>query len=112
MQLDYLQKILGHIRKGLTCPRCQQAFGSPEIKILAIRDKNIDLAVACPHCGTDARISAEVTTQKKLARRRQGAKAAKISTKAHVSAENVDELRQSISQLSASDIEHLSTEKD
>jgi len=35
-----------------------------------------------------------------------------ISTKAHVSAENVADLRRSISQLSASDIAHLDTEED
>lgn len=96
MRIDYLQKILGHVRKGLTCPRCQEVFGVAQVKVLAIRERHLDLSVNCPHCATEARIAAEVTTKKQ-----------QIATKAHVTPESVAGLKQSISGLSAQDIEHL-----
>ena len=109
MQLDYLQKILGHVKKGLTCPRCQVVFGSAEINILAIRDRNIDLSIKCPHCETEARISAQVTTHKAKITRPESITKETISTTTHVTPENVEDLRRTISGLSASDIDGLGT---
>lgn len=115
MKIDYLQKILGHIKKSLTCPRCQTVFGSSEIQVLAIRDRKVDLGIKCPHCQTDARVSAEVTTQKTIAplpAKRKTTERSTISTQTHMSPENLEGLRRSISHLSASDIEGLSPSKD
>ncbi len=116
MRIDYLQKILAHVRKGLTCPRCQEAFGSPEVNVLAIGKQKIELAVNCPHCGTAARISAEVATKKVVGRKRSRKEKSEtehqVSAHAHITPENIADLRRSISQLSSSDIEDLNTGKD
>lgn len=115
MKIDYLQKILGHIKKSLTCPRCQTVFGSSEVQVLAIRDRRIDLGIKCPHCNTDARVSAEVTTQKSIVRKPTAppsVERTKVSTQTQVSPESLEGLRRSISRLSASDIEGLNPSKD
>lgn len=114
MRLDYLQRILGHVKKGLTCPRCQKEFGGAEIKVLSIREAQLDLSVHCPHCGTNANISAAVTTQKKRLVRgpaKTSAADSQVTTKAHITPESVEQLKRGISRLSAGDIEEISTEK-
>lgn len=114
MRLDYLQRILGHVKKGLTCPRCQKEFGGAEIKVLSIKDKQLDLSVHCPHCDTDANISAAVTTQKKRLVRGPAKiheSESTVTTKAHITPENIEHLKRGISQLSAGDIEQINAEK-
>jgi len=111
MRLDYLQKILGHVRSGLTCPCCQEVFGNSDVKIVSINERTIDIAINCPHCQTNARVSAQVTTQKSVVPvMPQKEVAPEISTQAHITPEALEGLRDQITHLSSSDIEHLGTD--
>jgi len=109
MKLDYLQKILGHVKSGLTCPRCQKPFGSAEVKIVSIREKDLDVAVDCPHCHTAARISAQITAQPNSLKHANADLKAQLSTTTPLTAENLEVLKREITHLSSSDIAGLTS---
>jgi len=118
MRLDYLQKILAHVKNGLTCPRCQAVFGAAELKIVSIKAQALDVCIDCPHCDTTARVSAQVTTGAAKRRTRTKTKPtapravdAAVSAQAHITPEGLENLRREITHLSASDIEGLEAEK-
>ena len=85
--------------------------GNSDLKIVAIKERTIDIGINCPHCLTEARVSAQIATNKKVVPVIPVTEMApEISTQAHITPEALEGLRDQITHLSSSDIEHLGTE--